>query len=35
MLTGHNPQSIEKSFNIPGNTVYRDIDFLTKNRNSL
>jgi hypothetical protein len=30
MLKGYNPQSIKKTLNIPGNIVYRDIEFLTK-----
>jgi len=30
MLRGENPQSIKKTLNIPGNTVYKDIKFLTK-----
>jgi hypothetical protein len=28
----YNPQSIKKTLNIPGNIVYRDIEFLTKSK---
>jgi len=30
MLRRYNPQSIKKTLNIPGNIVYRDIEYLTK-----
>jgi len=33
MLKGHNAQSINKALNIPANTVYKDIQFLSEKNN--